>query len=753
MSKHNKITIRTLARNILVIMFLANFGTVFANQVFWQDSTPAARSMNTEITSIRRFSSDEPALRSFLFQVPNESSGITGPTIMLPMPDGSLARYSIVESAIMEDGLAAKYPEIKTFKVYGIDDPIASGRVGISPKGFSAMLHTSQGRVFIDPDTATSAPASYMARTSGSADNQGDFQCGTDQAVSGRSSLQMSSARVANRVAGDLMTYRLAVSATPEYVTAVQGSGTPLEDAIAEIIKAINRVNQIYEHELGIRLVLVADNDLLIDVNNVNNFSNDNNFALLAENQLWIDTIIGNGSYDIGHIFNTSGGGSVALISSVCNTSRKAQGVSDRRNPTGDAFYMDYIAHEIGHQFSAKHSFNGTTRYCAGSNRNGPTAFEPGSGSTIMSYSGSCGVESLQAYSDATFHAGSVNQINAFTAAGGSCNGITNTGNSDPTNVAAGVDRTIPIATAFRLEGSGTDLNDDTLSYQWDQMDLGTATTADTFGEDLGDNPLFRNYMPRESNVRDFPALGTQVRDGPFDQSEAMPCTSRSLNFRLTVTDGKSGQGTDDVRINVDSNSGPFRITSHNEAGTTVVASAPDLILTWAVGNTDQPPVNCADVDIDLLTFSTGFPTHETYSVTSLKSATPNDGVEVITLMPVRTNSLARLRVKCSNNIFYDISDADIDIQGNSADGFYSTTGNMTDFNSIGQVFATSSSCTVVAPEVVVPESPVAAVPTDTGGGGGVFDELLLFFQVSLLAGLNLLRRPQLGLVGTSQTV
>ena len=270
--KQNKITIRSLARNILVIMFLANFGTVFANEAFWQDSTPAARSMNAEIASIRRFSSDEPALRRFLFQVPNESSRVTGPTIKLPMPDGSLARYSIVESAIMEDGLAAKYPQIKTFKVYGIDDPIASGRVDISAKGFSAMLNTSQGRVFIDPDTTSSVPAGYMARIPDSADNEGDFQCSTEETVSGDSSLQMSSARVARRVAGDLMTYRLAVSATPTYVTAVQGSGTPLGDTIAEIIKAINRVNQIYERDLGIRLVLVADNDLLVDVNNENDF-------------------------------------------------------------------------------------------------------------------------------------------------------------------------------------------------------------------------------------------------------------------------------------------------------------------------------------------------------------------------------------------------------------------------------------------------------------------------------------------------
>ena len=717
-----------LVKSIGLIAALASTGPLFAGQSLWQDATPATRTSENEVTSIHYFDSNEQALRDFLVLVPGENTGSKGLTIQLPMPDGSLASFSIVESPVMQAELAASFPHIKTFKVYGIDDPAASGRVDISQKGFRAMLHTSQGRVFIDPQVQGSGR--YMARSRDSVQSKTPFMCRTGELVSNRSSQFFSRNPIAQREQGSYLTYRLAVSATPEYVVAVGGTNAL---AMTEIVTVINRVNQIYERDLGIRLVLIANNNLLIDDLDVNGFSNNDQFALLGENQTWVDNTIGIANYDIGHIFSTGDGG-VATLESVCDNSTSlaladqgtaAMGVTGLPNPAGDLFYIDFVAHEIGHQFGANHSFNGTTDSCGAGNRNATTAFEPGSGSTIMAYAGICGLENIQPSSDATFHAGSMSEIHNFTVTDGTCNGTLNASNPTDPVASAGMDRTIPVGTPFMLQGTGTDMDSpaDSLSYQWDQMDAGTATSSANLGDDLGDNALFRIYLPQPSGDRDFPALGTQVVDGPFDQSETLPCSARTLNFRLTVRDQKSGQGTDDVQIMVDNTSGPFRITSHNTA-TTIVESSPRTTLTWAVANTTSAPVSCANVDIDLLTFSAG---HASYSVTTLVLGTPNDGIESVRLpLPVQSSSSARFRVKCSDNIFYAVSNADTDIQGNPADGNYSTSDNTTFFNTSGQVFSTSGTCNLE--------------PAVKDGGGGAFDNKWMLLMFSLLLPVRLWR-------------
>jgi hypothetical protein len=293
---------------------------------------------------------------------------------------------------------------------------------------------------------------------------------------------------------------------------------------------------------------------------------------MLSENQIWTDSIIGSSGYDIGHVFSTNPGG-LAVIESACNNSSKASASTGLGSRTGDSFYIDYVAHEIGHQFGAEHTFNGTSRSCSG-NRVAASAFEPGSGSSIMAYSGICGAENLQIGADATFHAGSISQVDAYTGTGGSCFVPLANGNSDPT-LSSLSNRVIPRDTAFVLDNPTAMDADvgDSLSYQWDQMDIGTATALATFGQDLGDNPLFRSYEPQPVSYRDFPALGTQV-EGLFDKSEAMACSSRSMNFRLTVRDNASGQATSDVRVTVNRNAGPFEVTSFTTAQTLTLANA-----------------------------------------------------------------------------------------------------------------------------------------------------------------------------------
>jgi len=655
-----------------------------ANAAFWQAEDISNRSDSSNSPTIQYFSNDQQGLRTFLSNVPQQHSG-QSLEIELPMPDGSLTRFSIQESSIMAPELAATFPQIKSYKVLGIDDPAASGRVDMSPKGFRGMIYTSQGRVFIDPVIPNSSANRYLSRAGETTSADRKFHCGTHSLEGNQAFLQQlrfstnNRTAPANRVPGSLIEYQLAVAATQEYVAAVGGT---LMTAMSEINTAINRVNEIYNRDVGVQLILVGNNNLVIDVGGTSPLAGNNSdgFSLLGLNQTWVDAQIGTGSYDIGHVFSTGGGG-VARLGSVCDVSAKAQGVTGLPNPTGDMFYIDFVAHEIGHQFGAEHTFNGTEGSC-GPNRStgGSVSFEPGSGSTIMSYAGICSTENIQLFSEATFHAGSIDQINSFVSGAGICGvpAVIAPANTEPT-ANAGQDFVIPKGTPFQLEGTGSDVDaGDTLTYQWDQMDAGTETDEDTLGQDLGDNALFRSYAPQASASRHLPALGTQVNNQK-DLSETLPCLARDVNFRLTVRDGNSGQATDNVALTVDESAGPFKITSPNSAA---LISPGSVDVTWAVANTNNATTNCSNVDIDLLTFAAN---HSTYAVTPLETATPNDGTAAITI-PDMANSNARFRVTCSNNIFYDISDADLTIQGTG--GNFATTGNNTFFNSSGQTFA-----------------------------------------------------------------
>jgi hypothetical protein len=703
-------------RRILVTLLLIVSGNSFAAQGIWQDVTPVSRLTGDQIKSIRYFHGDDQELRALLNQVPNELRG-QHTTIQLPMPDGTLASYSIVESPIMETSLAEEFSQIKTYKVYGIDDPIASGRVDINDKGLHAMLQTSEGRVFIDPDTGSSSSNQYLVRTRDANQDSEPFYCSAGgEMVSSRSSPLIAADNLVARIPGSLQTYRIAVSATKEY-SDVFGSTT--SSVMSEITTAINRVNEIYERDLGIRLILAAGNSSLIDLDGTSLLAglNSNGFALLAANQVWIDSTIGNTSYDIGHVFSTGGGG-VAFFEVVCDASFKAGGVTGLPSPTGDPFYIDYVAHEIGHQFGADHTFNGTTSNCGSSNRNAATAVEPGSGSTIMAYAGLCGSENIQLNSEATYHAASISQINTFVTSGGgaSCDVNFSFSNSEPT-ANAGLDHTIPVSTPFILVGAGTDADTgDTLSYQWDQMDAGTATDSLTFGQDLVDNTLFRTFIPQCNPERNFPNLRNQL-DGIVDPAEALPTTPRDVNFRLTVRDGKSGQATDDILISVDNSSGPFRITSHTTSSTIFVSSGA-FSVTWDVSGTDSPPVGCTTVDIDLLTFSND---QSTYAANRLKSAIANNGNGLINSLPDKFSSNARFRVSCTNNVFYAISDADLVIQdtGGIGSGVFETTGNSTDFSA-------TNTCNPGGPTVI---TPVVSGKTGTGAIDSLW--LLLLFSLS----------------------
>lgn len=595
---------------------------------------------------------DETKMREQL-STSARSSEFTEQTLEVPLPSGELIELRITEKVIMEAELSAKYPNFKTFSAQGINNPHITGVIGINELGFHGMLFTEDGRrIFVDRREANGEYyyISYYD-TEYRPTNKEAMTCNVEG--HNHSSLRSLAPEVetANRNGDSLRTYRIAFAATGEYTAYHGGTKTA---ALSAINTTLARVNEMYERDLSVTMTLVANTDQVIYTDSATDpFTNDDGNELINESQSVIHNTIGSANYDIGHTLSTGGGG-LAGLGVVCGA-QKASGITGASTPQNDPFDIDYVAHEIGHQFGGNHTFNSQTGSCRGGNRSANTAYEPGSGATIMAYAGICGDNNLQNNSDAMFHAKSIEEMSAFindSTAGGSCGTTAATGNNPPV-ANAGSDYTIPVSTPFELSGSATDPdNGDTLSYSWEQVDAGTASDVNV---DMGNNAIFRTFLPVDNGLRTIPKL-SDLLAGTTSKGEVLPATARTINFALAVRDQKGGVNTDNMQITVDDSGSAFAVTSHNSA--TLLTAGTSTNVTWNAGTTASAPVSCPSVNILLSTDGGNtFPT-------TLESSTPNDGSQSVTIPEATAeNSTSRIKVACANNIFFDISDTNISIE------------------------------------------------------------------------------------------
>ena len=574
-----------------------------------------------------------------------------------PTENGVFEKFRVSASSIMEDALQEKFPNIRTYKAVGIDDPTATMRFSITQFGLHTMsLSGKRNATYIDPFTVNTENYIVYNRKD-LPKGASDFVCSTQEEVE-LPSLQGKGSSLMNNSDDSIhRTYRLAQSCTAEYGNIFANLGTEVADIQAQMTITINRVNEIYERDLAMTLIFVANNDQIIYYGATN--SDPWNGEYNNTTQTTIDNIIGNANYDIGHNFNTSGGGSAGCIGCVCSSGQKGSGYTGSSNPTGDPFDIDYVAHEMGHQFGGYHTMNTCSR--SGS---GQTEVEPASGSSIMGYAGICPTN-VQSNSDAHFNYVNIRDIssNIQTGTSSSCDVETIITNQPPV-ADAGIDYTIPKSTAFVLKGSATDLDGlNTLTYNWSQNDPAQAPGSGTPQSTWTQGPLYRSILPLDSPNRYMPNLASVINGNLTPTWEVTPSVGRTMNFSFIVRDNGSGLAdgigqtdSDLMTVTVDGSSGPFMVTSQNTSGVSWKVGETQTI-TWDVANTNNAPISEANVNI-LLSIDGGL----TFS-TVIASNVPNNGSAQITVPSVGPITNARIMVEAADNLFYAVNQESITIE------------------------------------------------------------------------------------------
>jgi len=648
-------------KNVFLRLFIALWVVLPLSSALAQTWTPAdPQALRTtgqrDIVpqQYRTYTIDPQIVANILLSAPHESDQVLqrSPAILnVALANGETDRFRVLEHTMMEPGLASRYPGIRTFRGQSLSDPYRTIRIDLTTDGFRAVVRDLSGRTFIDPyqrhDLSTRIV--YFA-----ADCTRDepFVCGAT------TELMPPTYENNDRAAGEcrFRSYRLAITTSGEYSNYFGASSSDQADLVlSQVVTAINRINEVYELEFGARFILVDNTDAAFFYSGASDPFSGDACGNLGPTHNALVSIIGGDNFDMGHMFGRGSGGCAGLRS-LCSTNNKGRGSTLANPPINDPFYIDYVAHEMGHQFGANHTQNNSC------NRVTATAMEPGSASTIMGYAGICS-PNVQDNSDDYFHAISLQEAGNHMRQS-FCHQTISDANTAPV-VDGGADYVIPTSTPFVLTATATDVDGDPLLYCWEQFDNAVAPMPPVHSSTGG--PLFRSFRPVSSPSRYFPNLQS-LASNVNATWEVLPSVTREMNFRVTVRDIHDGlygcTHEDDVNITTTSLAGPFLVTSQ---------SAPEpwregsqQIIAWNVANTHLAPVNCNAVNI-LLSYDGGL----TFPVV-LAENMPNNGQARVNI-PAGQTTTGRVMVKAADNIFFDINNANIVIE-EGVPGFFINT-------------------------------------------------------------------------------
>jgi subtilisin-like proprotein convertase family protein len=642
-----------MKKHYLSLILFFSISQIFAQKnSAWQllsddKSITSERVRETEYSENQKLLQFNPVqFKQLLANVNTKTSGQAGVEISLPNIDGKFERFMVWESSNFEPELQAQYPEIRAYVGKGITDPSATLNFSFSPLGVQTMIFRADtGSEFIEPytkDRSVYVVFDSKTRIKGEL----PFNCSTEDIA-----VAQELHRNANQTFANTQVYktmRLALSCTGEY--GVYHGGT-VAGALAAMNNTMTRCNGIFERDLAVKLLIIANNNLVVYTNAATDpYSPASGMANWnAQCQATLTSVIGEANYDIGHVFGaTGGGGSAGCIGCVCTDGQKGSGKTSPADgvPMGDTFDIDYVAHEMGHQMGANHTFTHTAE-------DNTVNVEPGSGSTIMAYAGiGGGGTDMQLHSDDYFTYRSIFQIqsNLATKTCPISTSIVAT-NPRPTFTVAGSSFTIPVSTAFKLSGTGTGTAGEVLTYCWEQNNDATIVgpTESLPSPTKTDGPNFRSLPPSLSPVRYMPKFSDVLNGSLVNQWETVSSVPRSLSFAFTVRDNVLGGGqtnTGGTNVTVVNPAGAFAFTNPSAAVSWGLGSTQTI--TWNVAGTTANGMNTANVNI-LISIDGGA------NFTTLLANTPNDGSETITMPNTATQS-CRLLIEAVGNIFYAVS-------------------------------------------------------------------------------------------------
>ncbi len=643
-------------------VFLISTG-IFAQKKFFDNASSQelekAKPVTKNIKKFSVFKLDEIAMRAYLQNAPMEfkNNGITLP-LEIPMPDGSVEIFNMVESPTLSPEIAAQNPDIKTYTGNGTRDKKSVIRLSLTSLGFNAViLNVVNDAVYFESYTTEKSNIyfNYFTKDVIVPDGPKKSSCQLDPEDLGKEipHTHNSHRSVASSVGSELTTFRLAMAADAEFVA---HNGGTVSSGFAAVVAYVNRIKAFYRNELSVDFILVSGTNLIYTNAATDPYDNDNQVTMLNQNRDNCNSVIGVANYDIGHVWGyvgTSGGG-VASLESVCSDTRKGKGVSGEGdlNSYSQVFMDQLVYHEMGHQFGMTHSYNSSIPVCT--TRSADTSVEPGAGATIMSYGFTCGTDdyftSSQMGPILQFHQANYEQAFVFMGTI-SCGVVTSTGNTAPVVVVPG-SYTIPKSTPFALTGSATDANGDSLSYCWEGTNIGTITPTSSTLADTAQPPFFRTYAVSSSPTRIYPTLARILDGSNYGVGDKLPSVGVVTTHSFTVRDNNAnGGGVSNavVNVTVDGAIGPFLETT-NLSG--IYSAGSTKAITWSVNGTDVATPNVA-----IMLSTDGGQTFPT----TLLATTANDGTEVITWPNVNT-STARIKVMSLGNIFFDISNVNFSI-------------------------------------------------------------------------------------------
>jgi Metallo-peptidase family M12B Reprolysin-like/Secretion system C-terminal sorting domain len=606
------------------------------------------------------------SLRDKLANAPHRSESKTTNGILVNLPiNNKIQTFEVYDAPVLDAVLQEQLPSVKSYIGRLVDNKNTTIRFSLSLKGFNAIiLNNDNGTQYIDSFSKDNKYCLlYYKRDIPTETN---IVClNTDEeGLEGFSDVNLDNFSSRNVNDGVLREFRLALACTQEYAAfhifqlgLTSATDEVKKDAILNIMNDVmTRVNAVYENELSLTMTIIPTNKNVIFLQD-SFLSNNDISALIDQSQTWIDISIGSANYDIGHMLSTSGSGLAQLFSPCTNNKARAVSGGLSSIPQGTVF-ENTMMHEMGHQYGAFHTYNSSS--CA-SPATSNSAYEPGGGTTIMSYAGICGSSSnIQSEADNYFHQNSIDEMWLNLTVGNStCAQNTATNNSAPT-ANAGSDFIVPISTPYRLEGVATDADGlESLTYTWEEFDLGPSVNAPNNFTSSG--PIIRSFPPNTNNTRYVPRLEDYVNNVNSSTNwEKMVLVNRDINFSLVVRDNDVSGGQIDVdfmTVTVDNSGGPFSVTSQS-VNNLLFTGGTTQTITWNVANTNLAPFNSNSMNI-LLSTDGGL----TYD-TLLVSNTANDGTEDVILPNINASS-CRIMVESVDNIFYNINRKDFEIQEN----------------------------------------------------------------------------------------